>query len=195
MWYEDYSFFGRQSRGYHGSEPRRRGRYGNAAWSLLIAADGALVVNVSYYGAVSYHLDPAYGSTKAGLDKLTFDMAQDFKPFKVAVVSIWPGRQPRREPSPPSRRCLGVTRYSKARKHLSFLVSLSLRCIRIRNRYRNREAWSSQPKQPWSTDPRISMASSLPAFENRRVLRARSRRVDLTTPRSTFPDGITKLQI
>jgi NAD(P)-dependent dehydrogenase (short-subunit alcohol dehydrogenase family) len=58
---------------------------------LLIAADGALVVNVSYYGAVSYHLDPAYGATKAGLDKLTFDMAQDFKPYNVAVVSIWPG--------------------------------------------------------------------------------------------------------
>jgi NAD(P)-dependent dehydrogenase (short-subunit alcohol dehydrogenase family) len=58
---------------------------------LLIAGDGALVVNVSYYGAVSYHLDPAYGATKAGLDKLTFDMAQDFKPYNVAVVSIWPG--------------------------------------------------------------------------------------------------------
>ena len=58
---------------------------------LLIAADGALVVNVSYYGAVSYHPDPAYGATKAGLDKLTFDRAQDFKPYKVAVVSIWPG--------------------------------------------------------------------------------------------------------
>ena len=58
---------------------------------LLIAADGALVVNVSSHGAVSYHLDPAYGATKAGLDKLTFDMAQDFKPYKVAVVSIWPG--------------------------------------------------------------------------------------------------------
>ena len=58
---------------------------------LLIVADRALVVNVSFYGAVSYHLDPAYGATKAGLDKLTFDMAQDFKPYKVAVVSIWPG--------------------------------------------------------------------------------------------------------
>src|SRR6266404_4947578 len=58
---------------------------------LLIAADGALVVNVSYYGAVSYHLDPAYGATKAGLDKLTFDMAQDFEPYGVAVVSLWPG--------------------------------------------------------------------------------------------------------
>jgi NAD(P)-dependent dehydrogenase (short-subunit alcohol dehydrogenase family) len=40
------------------------------------------------YGAVSYHLDPAYGATKAGLDKLTFDMAQDFKPYTVAVVAI-----------------------------------------------------------------------------------------------------------
>jgi NAD(P)-dependent dehydrogenase (short-subunit alcohol dehydrogenase family) len=58
---------------------------------LLTAADNALVVNISYYGAVSYHLDPAYGATKAGLDKLTFDMAQDFEPYGVAVVSLWPG--------------------------------------------------------------------------------------------------------
>jgi len=46
---------------------------------LLIAADGALVVNVSYYGAVSYHLDPAYGATKAGLDKLTFRYGAGFQ--------------------------------------------------------------------------------------------------------------------
>jgi NAD(P)-dependent dehydrogenase (short-subunit alcohol dehydrogenase family) len=58
---------------------------------LLIAADKALVANISYYGAVSYHLDPAYGATKAGLDKLTFDMAQDFEPYGIAVVSVWPG--------------------------------------------------------------------------------------------------------
>jgi NAD(P)-dependent dehydrogenase (short-subunit alcohol dehydrogenase family) len=58
---------------------------------LLIAANKALLVNISYYGAVSYHLDPAYGATKAGLDKLTFDMAQDFEPYEVAVVSLWPG--------------------------------------------------------------------------------------------------------
>jgi NAD(P)-dependent dehydrogenase (short-subunit alcohol dehydrogenase family) len=58
---------------------------------LLIATDKALVVNISYYGAVSYHLDPAYGATKAGLDKLTFDMARDFEPYGVAVVSVWPG--------------------------------------------------------------------------------------------------------
>ena len=58
---------------------------------LVIAANKSLLVNISYYGAVSYHLDPAYGATKAGLDKLTFDMAQDFEPYGVAVVSLWPG--------------------------------------------------------------------------------------------------------
>jgi NAD(P)-dependent dehydrogenase (short-subunit alcohol dehydrogenase family) len=30
----------------------------------------------------------ALWATKAGLDKLTFDMAQDFEPYGVAVVSI-----------------------------------------------------------------------------------------------------------
>jgi NAD(P)-dependent dehydrogenase (short-subunit alcohol dehydrogenase family) len=78
---------------------------------LLIAADRALVENVSYCGAVSYQLDPAYGATKAGLDKLTVDLAQDFKPYRVAVVSIWPGRQPPREPSPSSRKYLEMSGY------------------------------------------------------------------------------------
>jgi NAD(P)-dependent dehydrogenase (short-subunit alcohol dehydrogenase family) len=58
---------------------------------LLVMAGKGLIVNISYYGAVSYHLDPAYGATKAGLDKLTADMAQDFRPYGVAVVSLWPG--------------------------------------------------------------------------------------------------------
>jgi NAD(P)-dependent dehydrogenase (short-subunit alcohol dehydrogenase family) len=58
---------------------------------LLLASDRALVVNISYYGSVSYHLDPAYGATKAGLDKMTWDMAQDFRERGVAVVSVWPG--------------------------------------------------------------------------------------------------------
>ncbi len=58
---------------------------------LLLKSRQALIVNISYYGAVSYHLDPAYGATKAGLDKMTSDMAQDFKPYGVTVLSVWPG--------------------------------------------------------------------------------------------------------
>jgi len=65
-----------------------------ASWyaaPLLLASDRGAVVNISYYGAVSYHLDPAYGATKAGLDKMTNDMARDFEPHGVTVVSYWPG--------------------------------------------------------------------------------------------------------
>lgn len=58
---------------------------------LLLASERALVVGISYYGAVSYHLDPAYGATKAGLDKMTHDMARDFAPHGVTVLSLWPG--------------------------------------------------------------------------------------------------------
>ena len=100
---------------------------------LLIAADGALVVNVSYYGAVSYHLDPAYGATKAGLDKLTFDMAQDFKPYNVAVVSIWPGPTATERSKSVIAKIPGGDKILASQETPRFSGSLSLRCIRIRN--------------------------------------------------------------
>ncbi len=34
---------------------------------------------------------PAYGAGKAGVDKLAHDMALDFEPFEVAVISLWMG--------------------------------------------------------------------------------------------------------
>jgi NAD(P)-dependent dehydrogenase (short-subunit alcohol dehydrogenase family) len=58
---------------------------------LLIANGRGLIVNTGYYGAVSYHLDPAYGAQKAGSDKMAADMAKDLRPHNVAAVSIWMG--------------------------------------------------------------------------------------------------------
>jgi NAD(P)-dependent dehydrogenase (short-subunit alcohol dehydrogenase family) len=58
---------------------------------LLLAAKGALVAHISFYGAVSYFHGPAYGATKAGTDKMAFDMGQDFSGTPVACVSFWPG--------------------------------------------------------------------------------------------------------
>jgi NAD(P)-dependent dehydrogenase (short-subunit alcohol dehydrogenase family) len=58
---------------------------------LLLRSNKALVANISFYGAVSYFHCPSYGAQKAGNDKMTWDMAIDFKPYNVAVVSIWPG--------------------------------------------------------------------------------------------------------
>jgi len=74
-------------------------------------------VNISYYGAVSYHLDPAYGATKAGLDKLTFDMAQDSSLTGLRLFRSGPARQPQREPRLSSQSCRVVTISWKTPKH------------------------------------------------------------------------------
>jgi NAD(P)-dependent dehydrogenase (short-subunit alcohol dehydrogenase family) len=58
---------------------------------LLIANGRGLIVNTGHYGAVSYHLGPAYGAQKAGADKLAGDMAKELRPFGVAAISIWMG--------------------------------------------------------------------------------------------------------
>ena len=60
------------------------------AASLLNAARG-LVVNISSAGARCYMHGPAYGAAKAATDKMSHDMAHDFKPFGVSVVTLWPG--------------------------------------------------------------------------------------------------------
>ena len=66
----------------------------SASWfaaPLLLANGEGLVVNTSSFGGRIYMHGPAYGAGKAGLDKMTHDMAIDFKPHGIAVVSLWMG--------------------------------------------------------------------------------------------------------
>ncbi len=58
---------------------------------LMVARGQGLIVNISFYGAVTYFHGPAYGAAKAGTDKMSFDMALDLRPHNVACVSLWPG--------------------------------------------------------------------------------------------------------
>lgn len=58
---------------------------------LLVAGGGGLVVNTSSFGGTCYMHGPAYGAGKAAVDKMAHDMAVDFRPWNVAVVSIWMG--------------------------------------------------------------------------------------------------------
>lgn len=65
-----------------------------AAWHaapLLLANSEGLIVNTSSFGGRIYMHGPAYGAGKAAVDKMAHDMAVDFRPHKVAVVSIWMG--------------------------------------------------------------------------------------------------------
>lgn len=58
---------------------------------LLLKNGEGLIVNTSSFGARCYMHGPAYGAGKAAVDKMAHDMAYDFKPYNVAVVSIWMG--------------------------------------------------------------------------------------------------------
>jgi dehydrogenase/reductase SDR family protein 1 len=57
------------------------------------AASGAtpLIVNVSSPGGQSYHFSASYGAGKAGLDRLTADMAIELEPKGVAAIVLYPG--------------------------------------------------------------------------------------------------------
>jgi NAD(P)-dependent dehydrogenase (short-subunit alcohol dehydrogenase family) len=66
----------------------------SASWfaaPLLLASDAGLVVNTSSFGGRIYMHGPAYGAGKAAADKMAHDMAVDFRPFGVAVISLWMG--------------------------------------------------------------------------------------------------------
>lgn len=65
-----------------------------ASWfaaPLLLANGEGLIVNTSSFGGRIYMHGPAYGAGKAGLDKMAHDMAIDFRPHGVAVISLWMG--------------------------------------------------------------------------------------------------------
>jgi dehydrogenase/reductase SDR family protein 1 len=58
---------------------------------MMIAAKNGLIVNVSSFGAKVYAVSVAYGVGKAGVDRMSRDMARELRPFGVTAVSLWPG--------------------------------------------------------------------------------------------------------
>ena len=63
----------------------------HAAPLLFAAGAGAAILNVSSPGGQSYHFSCSYGAGKAGLDRLTADMAIELEPKGVAAVVLYPG--------------------------------------------------------------------------------------------------------
>jgi dehydrogenase/reductase SDR family member 1 len=63
----------------------------HAASLLFAAGPGAAIFNVSSPGGQSYHFSSSYGAGKAGLDRLSADMAIELEPRGVACCVIYPG--------------------------------------------------------------------------------------------------------
>ena len=58
---------------------------------LMISNKKGLMVQVSSFGGVKYVFDVGYGVGKAGLDRLTTDMAAELKPYNVHALTLYPG--------------------------------------------------------------------------------------------------------
>lgn len=58
---------------------------------VMIQQRRGLIVNISYWASQKYMSNVLYGVAKAATDKLSFDTALDLRPYKVAVVSLYPG--------------------------------------------------------------------------------------------------------
>ncbi len=72
------------------------------AAQIMVPARRGLIVNVSSFGAKIYAISVAYGVGKAGVDRMSRDMARELRQHNVAAVSLWPGivrtERPLREP-------------------------------------------------------------------------------------------------
>lgn len=65
-----------------------------ASWhaaSLMFQSAQAAMFNISSPGGQSYHFSSSYGAGKAGLDRLTADMALELEPKNIPAVVIYPG--------------------------------------------------------------------------------------------------------
>ena len=58
---------------------------------VMVKNKAGLIVQISSFGGVNYLFDVGYGVGKAGLDRLTADMAVEFKPYDVQAVTLYPG--------------------------------------------------------------------------------------------------------
>ena len=65
-----------------------------ASWhaaSLMFKSKSARMLNVSSPGGQSYHFSCSYGAGKAGLDRLTADMAIELQPKGIPACVLYPG--------------------------------------------------------------------------------------------------------
>ncbi|VDM92316.1 unnamed protein product [Litomosoides sigmodontis] len=58
---------------------------------MMVARRRGLIVNISSPAGMRYFFNVPYGVGKAAIDKMSADMAEELKGYKVAVVSLWPG--------------------------------------------------------------------------------------------------------
>ncbi|GAA3969978.1 SDR family NAD(P)-dependent oxidoreductase [Gordonia caeni] len=58
---------------------------------MMTARGSGLITSISSFGTRGHLHSVLYGMSKAGLDKMTYDMAHELRDTGVSAVSLWPG--------------------------------------------------------------------------------------------------------
>ena len=61
------------------------------ASKLMLKQKHGLIVNISFYASQKYYGNVIYGVSKAAVDKMTKDMSEELKKYKITCVSLYPG--------------------------------------------------------------------------------------------------------
>lgn len=82
------------------------------ATDLMLKQGCGLIVNISFYASRKYYGNVIYGVAKAAVDKMTQDMAEELRKYKVACVSLYPGYidDKKKEPNPKKETSIFVGR-------------------------------------------------------------------------------------
>jgi dehydrogenase/reductase SDR family protein 1 len=61
------------------------------AAGIMTEQKSGLIVNISFYAAKQYMINPVHGIIKAAVDKMSSDTAHELKEYNVKVFSLYPG--------------------------------------------------------------------------------------------------------
>lgn len=70
-----------------------RSNYLSSAYAaeMMSIQNSGFIVNISFFSARRYWINPAHGIFKAATDKMTMDTAHELKKYHVKVFSLYPG--------------------------------------------------------------------------------------------------------
>ncbi|OZC09345.1 oxidoreductase, short chain dehydrogenase/reductase family protein [Onchocerca flexuosa] len=58
---------------------------------MMVPRQKGLIVNISSPAGIRYFFNVPYGVGKTAVDRMSADMAEELKDYKVTVISLWPG--------------------------------------------------------------------------------------------------------
>ncbi len=71
---------------------------------MMLKQKSGLIVSISFFSGRRYYGNVPYGVSKAAVDRLTKDMAEELRPHHVASVSLYPGHVIDRKKTPNPKR-------------------------------------------------------------------------------------------